>query len=176
MSFFKQFWKEFKEAASRIQQPSTGEPQWSLTPRAQAIFVLAQKQAVQLKHGYIGTEHLLLGLLELGQGAAFNVMTRSGLDPDKVRTETEKAMDRPGDSPFTPQPTPRLKRVFDLANEERKALNHRYLGTEHLLLGILKDGDGVAARVLRQLGLNLDEIRQEVLKELDPHFLPGEER
>jgi len=134
---------------------------------------LARKEADRLNHNFVGTEHLLLGLIALGQGVAVNVLRNMGLDLETVRAEVKKEVgigpDRkiPGNIPYTP----RVKKVLDFAKKEAKALSHTYVGTEHILLGLLREGDGVAARVLRNLGLDIEKTRQEILKELDPNFV-----
>ncbi|MBU4201133.1 MAG: ATP-dependent Clp protease ATP-binding subunit [Verrucomicrobia bacterium] len=148
------------------------------TPRAQQVIrVLAQKEAERFNHPYIGTEHLLLGLIALGEGVAVNVLERMEVDIDALRLEVEKAV---GQGPETKTAgalpmTPRAKKVLGLAASEAKALNHSYIGTEHILLGLLREEEGVAARVLKNLNVDLDRTRMEVLKELDPNFEPGEE-
>src|SRR5208282_5504642 len=146
------------------------------TPRAQQVLALARTEAERLNHNYVGTEHLLLGLIKLGQGVAVNVLLKMGLDLERVRTELEKHIgSRPetnmiGNIPYTP----RVKKVLALAGKEAKALNHSYVGTEHILLGLLREGDGVAARVLKTLEVDIERTRNEVLKELDPNFASGE--
>ncbi len=148
----------------------------NFTPRAQQVLALARKEADRFNHNYIGTEHLLLGLIKLGQGVAVNVLLKLGLDLETVRLEVEKQVGTGpdqkmiGNIPFTP----RVKKVLSLAAKEAKALNHTYVGTEHLLLGLLREGDGVAARVLKNLDVDIEQTRQEVLRELDPNFSPEE--
>jgi ATP-dependent Clp protease ATP-binding subunit ClpC len=146
------------------------------TPRAQQVFALARKEAERFNHNYVGTEHLLLGLIKLGQGVAVNVLQRMGLDLEKVRMEVEKVV---GSHPETNMIgtipyTPRVKKVLALAAKEAKALNHSYVGTEHILLGLLREGDGVAAQVLKSLEVDPARTRSEILKELDPNFTPPE--
>src|ERR1039457_4575636 len=148
----------------------------NFTPRAQQVLALARKEADRFNHNVIGTEHLLLGLIKLGQGVAVNVLQKMGLDLETVRMAVEKKTGTGpdqkviGNIPYTP----RVKKVLALAAKEAKALNHTYVGTEHILLGLLREGDGVAAQVLRKLDVDLEQTRQEVLKELDPNFT-GEE-
>ena len=143
----------------------------NFTPRAQQVLALARKEADRFNHNYVGTEHLLLGLIKLGQGVAVNVLLKMGLDLETVRMEVEKQVGAGpdqkmiGNIPYTP----RVKRVLSLAAEEAKALNHTYVGTEHVLLGLLREGDGVAARVLKNMNVNIDKTRQEILNELDPN-------
>jgi len=149
----------------------------NFTPRAQQVMQLARKEADRFNHNYVGTEHLLLGLIKLGQGVAVNVLQKMGLDLETVRQEVEKQVGSgpeakmSGNIPYTP----RVKKVFALAGKEAKALQHSYVGTEHILLGLLREGEGVAARVLKNLEVDLDRTRNEVLKELDPNFSPAEE-
>ena len=125
----------------------------------------------------MGTEHLLLGLINLGQGVAVNVLQKMGLDLDTVRQAVDeqvglgpevKAL---GNVPYTP----RVKKVLALAGKEAKSLNRSYVGTEHILLGLLREGEGVAARVLKSLDIDVDRCRNEILSELDPNFSSGEE-
>ena len=148
----------------------------NFTPRAQQVLALARKEADRFNHNYVGTEHLLLGLIKLGQGVAVNVLQKMGLDLETVRMEVEKQV---GSGPETKMVgnipyTPRVKKVLALAGKEAKALNHSYVGTEHILLGLLREGDGVAARVLKSLEVDIERTRNEILKELDPNFSPGE--
>ena len=146
----------------------------NFTPRAQQVLALARKEADRFNHSYVGTEHLLLGLIKLGQGVAVNVLERMGLELDTVRMEVEKEVGSgppqksAGNIPYTP----RVKKVLALANKEAKALNHSYVGTEHLLLGLLREGEGVAARVLRRLDVDIQRTRNEILAEIDPNFSP----
>src|SRR5580698_4862855 len=144
----------------------------NFTPRAQQVLALARKEADRFNHNYLGTEHLLLGLIKLGQGVAVNVLQGMGIDLETVRMEVEKQTGTGpdqkmiGNIPYTP----RVKKVLDLARRVAKNLNHTYIGTEHLLLGLLREGDGIAAQVLRALDVDIEEARQRVLKELDPNF------
>ncbi len=149
----------------------------NFTPRAQQVLALARKEADRFNHNFVGTEHLLLGLIKLGQGVAVNVLQKMGLDLETVRMEVEKQVGTGpdqkmiGNIPYTP----RVKKVLSLAAKEAKALNHTYVGTEHILLGLLREGDGVAARVLKNLDVDIEQTRQEILKELDPNFTAAEE-
>ena len=146
----------------------------NFTPRAQQVLALARKEADRFNHSYVGTEHLLLGLIKLGQGVAVNVLERMGLELEAVRMEVEKEVGSgppqkaAGNIPYTP----RVKKVLALANKEAKALNHSYVGTEHLLLGLLREGEGVAARVLKRLEVDIQRTRNEILAEIDPNFSP----
>jgi ATP-dependent Clp protease ATP-binding subunit ClpC len=135
------------------------------TDRARKVMGLANQEAQRLNHEYIGTEHILLGLVKEGSGVGANVLKNLDVDLRKVRLEVEKLV-KAGPEMVTmgklPQ-TPRAKKVIEYAIEEARSLNHNYVGTEHLLLGLLREQDGVAAQVLRNLGLKLDEVREEVL-------------
>ncbi len=135
------------------------------TDRARKVMGLARQEAQRFNHQYIGTEHILLGLIQEGSGVAANVLRNLDVDPDKIRQEVEKIVqDGPtmatlGQLPFTP----RAKKVLELASEEATNLRHNYIGTEHLLLGLIRENEGVAAQVLMNLGLKLEEVREEVL-------------
>ena len=148
----------------------------NFTPRSKQVLILAQQESVRYNHGYVGTEHLLLGLLKLGQGVAVSVLKSMGLNLETLRLEIEKitgssgATQVQGDIPYTPQ----LKKVLALAAKESKTMNYNYIGTEHLLLGLLTEGESVAAKVLRNLNVNIDVVRKEVLLALDPNFLPSD--
>jgi len=150
----------------------------NFTPRAQQVLALARKEADRFNHNFVGTEHLLLGLIKLGQGVAVNVLQKMNLDLETVRMQVEKEVGTGpdqkmiGNIPYTP----RVKKVLALAQKEAKALNHTYVGTEHILLGLLREGDGVAARVLKNLDVDIEQTRQEILKELDPNFTAQEEQ
>src|SRR5262245_16400721 len=150
----------------------------NFTPRAQQVLALARKEADRFNHNFVGTEHLLLGLIKLGQGVAVNVLQKMGLDLETVRMEVEKQVGTGpdqkmiGNIPYTP----RVKKVLALASKEAKNLSHTYVGTEHILLGLLREGDGVAARVLKNLDVDIEQTRQEILKELDPNVASQEEQ
>ncbi len=135
------------------------------TDRARKVMALANQEAQRFNHEYIGTEHILLGLVKEGSGVGANVLKNMDVDLRKVRLEVEKLV-KAGPEMVTmgklPQ-TPRAKKVIEYAIEEARSLNHNYVGTEHLLLGLLREHDGVAAQVLRNLGLKLEEVREEVL-------------
>ena len=148
------------------------EPMNNFTPRAQQVLALARKEADRFHHNYVGTEHLLLGLINLGQGVAVNVLQKMGLDLQTVRAAVEKQVGTgPESKPSGNIPyTPRVKKVLALAGKEAKALNHSYVGTEHILLGLLREGEGVAARVLKSLEVDIERCRNEILAELDPNF------
>ncbi len=135
------------------------------TERARKVILLAKEEAKRFNHDYIGTEHLLLGLVKEGEGVAAAVLNSLGLDSESIRVEVEKLV-QPGpdkvlqtDIPFTP----RAKKVIELAMDEARNLGHNYIGTEHLLLGLIREGDGVASQVLINLGLDLKIVRDEVM-------------
>ncbi len=149
----------------------------NFTPRAQRVIQLARKEADNFNHPYVGTEHLLLGLIALGEGVAVAVLEKMGVSLESVRFEVEKAVGHGpetktvGNLPFTP----RSKKVLQLAVSEAQALHHTYVGTEHILLGLLREGEGVASRVLLNINVDLESVRREVMKELDPNFELDEE-
>jgi ATP-dependent Clp protease ATP-binding subunit ClpC len=149
----------------------------NFTPRAQQVLQLARKEADRFNHGYVGTEHILLGLIALGHGVAVNALQSLGIDLASVRMEVEKAVGTGpetktiGNIPFTP----RAKKVLALSASEARGLGHSYVGTEHVLLGLLREGEGIAARVLENLGVDLDETRYEIMKTLDPDYDPSAE-
>ena len=146
------------------------------TDRARKVMQLANQEAQRFNHEYIGTEHILLGLVKEGSGVAANVLKNLDVDLRKIRLEVEKLV-QSGPEMVTmgklPQ-TPRAKKVIEYSMEEARNLNHNYVGTEHILLGLLREQEGVAAQVLMNLGLKLEEVREEVLNLLG-HGLEGEE-
>ncbi|MEM7517822.1 MAG: Clp protease N-terminal domain-containing protein, partial [Planctomycetota bacterium] len=135
------------------------------TDRAKKVMNLARQEAQRFHHEYLGTEHILLGLVQEGSGVAANVLKNMGIDLDKIRTEVEKIVKTGpnvvtmGQLPFTP----RAKKVLELSMEEASNLGHNYIGTEHLLLGLIKENEGIAAQVLMNLGVKLEDVREEVL-------------
>ncbi|HEU4598191.1 MAG TPA: ATP-dependent Clp protease ATP-binding subunit [Solirubrobacterales bacterium] len=135
------------------------------TDRARKVLTLAQDEAQRFNHNYIGTEHLLLGLVREGEGVAARVLENMNVELAKVRTAVEFIIGR-GDRPVVGEVglTPRAKRVIELAIDEARRLGHNYIGTEHLLLGLVREGEGIAAGVLESLGVNLEKVRQQVLQ------------
>ncbi|MBX6350454.1 MAG: ATP-dependent Clp protease ATP-binding subunit [Clostridia bacterium] len=134
--------------------------------RAQRVIILAQEEARRLNYNYVGTEHLLLGLIREGSGIAARALQNLGIDLDQVRAEVEKVIGR-GNQPVTGEIgyTPRAKKVvMELAIEEARQLGHNYVGTEHILLGLIREGEGVAARVLENMGADLERVQREVIK------------
>ena len=145
------------------------------TDRARKVMQLANQEAQRFNHEYIGTEHLLLGLIKEGSGVAANVLKNLDVDLRKIRLEVEKLVQSGPDMVTMgklPQ-TPRAKKVIEYSMEEARNLNHNYVGTEHILLGLLREQEGVAAQVLMNLGLKLEEVREEVLNLLG-HSMEGE--
>ena len=142
--------------------------------RARRVVVLAQEEARRLKHNYIGTEHILLGLIREGEGVAAEALKSLRISLDPVRQQVEEIIGRgqetlQGHIPFTP----RAKKVLELSLRESLQLGHNYIGTEHILLGLIREGDGVAAQVLVRLGADLNRVRQQIIQMLNKH--PAEE-
>jgi ATP-dependent Clp protease ATP-binding subunit ClpC len=141
------------------------------TDRARRVVVQAQEEARTLNHDYIGTEHILLGLVHEGQGVAAKALESLGIGLEAVRQRVEDVVPpgqvevRSGHIPFTP----RAKRVLELSLGEAKQLGHRYIGTEHILLGLIREGDGAGAQVLAALGADLDRVRERVVRLLDEY-------
>ncbi|WP_176718877.1 ATP-dependent Clp protease ATP-binding subunit [Caloranaerobacter ferrireducens] len=140
------------------------------TERAQKVILFAQEEAKQLKHNYVGTEHLLLGLIKEGEGIAARVLTNLGVDLDKVRQKIINLIGYGNEEGELLGFTPRTKRVFELSLMEAKSLGHNYIGTEHILLGLIKEGEGVAATILKEVGIDLSKAREEILSMLDNSF------
>lgn len=147
----------------------------NLTPRAQQALALAKKEAERLESGYVGTEHILLGILRLNQGLAVNVLKKIVSDVSIIFEEIEKHA--AGNAKKLPSIiySPRANKVLVLAGREAKALGHTYIGTEHLLLGLIKEKDGMAATILHKLNVDLNIVRQEIVNELNPSVLPFDE-
>jgi len=144
------------------------------TDRAQKVIVLAQEEARRLGHNVVDTEHILLGLIAEGEGVGAKALTALGVSLDKVRQEIENVIGR-GESAFQGAIgfTPRTKRVFELAIDEARQLGHTYIGTEHILLGLIREGEGVAAQILRNLDIDLESMRKQVIELLGGHVHPG---
>ncbi|MFN2748201.1 MULTISPECIES: ATP-dependent protease ATP-binding subunit ClpC [Bacillus] len=134
------------------------------TERAQKVLALAQEEALRLGHNNIGTEHILLGLVREGEGIAAKALQALGLSPDKIQKEVESLIGRGQEMSQSIHYTPRAKKVTELAMDEARKLGHSYVGTEHILLGLIREGEGVAARVLNNLGVSLNKARQQVLQ------------
>src|ERR1700747_95975 len=145
------------------------------TDRARKVMQLANQEAQRFNHEYIGTEHILLGLIKEGSGVAANVLKNLEVDLRKIRLEVEKLVQSGPDMVTMgklPQ-TPRAKKVIEYSMEEARNLNHNYVGTEHILLGLLREQEGVAAQVLMNLGLKLEDVREEVLNLLGHNMDSG---
>ncbi|MCX6348816.1 MAG: hypothetical protein NTV79_04855, partial [Candidatus Aureabacteria bacterium] len=142
------------------------------TPRARQVIILARKEADRFNHDYIGTEHLLLGLVRLGQGVAVDVLREMGVDFEALRLEVERAVGTGPETKIVGEVplTPKARRAIELAVQEAKKLQHSYIGTEHILLGLLQEGEGVAAQVLKNLGAGLEETRGRVLEKLTMEY------
>jgi len=135
------------------------------TDRARRVVVLAQEEARLLNHSYIGTEHILLGLIHEGEGIAAKALESLGISLEAVRNQVEEIIGQGGSSPSGHIPfTPRAKKVLELSLREALQLGHNYIGTEHILLGLIREGEGVAAQVLVKLGADLSRVRQQVLQ------------
>jgi Clp amino terminal domain, pathogenicity island component/UvrB/uvrC motif len=140
------------------------------TDRARRVVVLAQEEARMLRHTYVGTEHILLGLIREGEGVAARTLESLGISLEAVRRQLEEIIgpgqgQGQGPIPFTP----RAKKVLELSLREAQQLGHSYIGTEHILLGLIREGEGVAAQVLINLGADLDRVRQQVIQLLRGH-------
>ncbi len=135
------------------------------TDRARRVVVLAQEEARMLNHNYIGTEHLLLGLIHEGEGVAARALEAMGISLEVVRQQVEEIIGQGQEAPSGHIPfTPRAKKVLELSLREANQLGHEYIGTEHILLGLVREGDGVAAQVLVKLGADLNRVRQQVIE------------
>ena len=135
------------------------------TDRARRVVVLAQEEARMLNHNYIGTEHILLGLIHEGEGVAAKALESLGISLDAVRQRVEEIIGEGQQAPSGHIPfTPRVKKVLELSRREASQLGHNYIGTEHILLGLIREGDGVAAQVLVHLGADLNRVRQQVIQ------------
>jgi ATP-dependent Clp protease ATP-binding subunit ClpC len=140
------------------------------TDRARRVVVLAQEEARMLNHNYIGTEHLLLGLIHEGQGVAATALESLGVSLEAVRAQVEEIIGQGQEAPSGHIPfTPRAKKVLELSLRESRQLGHDYIGTEHILLGLLREGEGVASQVLVRLGADLNRVRQQVIELLHGH-------
>lgn len=158
-------------------QPENFDAMKNFTPRAKHVLVLAQKEAERFNHDYVGSEHLLLGLIVLGEGVAVSVLKSMGLNLDQLRLEVEKLCGVGGPTkqaglvPFTQ----RLKRVLVLAAKEAKDMNYNFIGTEHLLLALMREGESAAAKILANMQIDINEVRRQVILALDSDYLPEAE-
>src|SRR5690606_30065097 len=143
------------------------------TDRARRVVVLAQEEARLLNHSYIGTEHILLGLIHEGEGVAAKALESLSISLEAVRNQVEEIIGQGGSSPSGHIPfTPRAKKVLELSLREALQLGHNYIGTEHILLGLIREGEGVAAQVLVKLGADLSRVRQQVIQLLSGYQGP----
>src|SRR5690242_13245092 len=139
------------------------------TDRARRVVVLAQEEARMFNHNYIGTEHILLGLIHEGDGVAAKALKSLGISLESVRQHVEEVIGQGQQAPAGHIPfTPRAKKVLELASREAQQFGHNYVGTEHILLGLIREGEGVAAQVLVQLGADLNRVRDQVVELLQP--------
>jgi ATP-dependent Clp protease ATP-binding subunit ClpC len=147
-----------------MEEPMEG---FNLTERVRKVLATAHEEAARLRHEYVGTEHILLGLARDDKGVAVTVLRALGAEPEALIRRVEKAV-QPGTVPVTPRPefpyTSRTKKVFEHATAEARQLNHAYIGTEHLLLGLLREEKGIGAQILADAGVSLDAARSEVLR------------
>ena len=142
------------------------------TDRARRVVVLAQEEARMLNHNYIGTEHILLGLIHEGEGVAAKALESLGISLDAVREQVQEIIGQGQQAPSGHIPfTPRAKKVLELSLREALQLGHNYIGTEHILLGLIREGEGVAAQVMQKLGADLDRVRQTVIQQLSGYGL-----
>ena len=138
------------------------------TDRARRVVVLAQEEARLLNHNYIGTEHILLGLIHEGEGVAAKALESLGISLEAVRAQVEEIIGQGQTAPTGHIPfTPRAKKVLELSLREALQLGHNYIGTEHILLGLIREGEGVAAQVLVKLGADLPRVREQVLERVE---------
>jgi ATP-dependent Clp protease ATP-binding subunit ClpC len=142
------------------------------TDRARRVVVLAQEEARMLNHNYIGTEHILLGLIHEGEGVAAKALESLGISLEAVRSQVEEIIGQGQAAPTGHIPfTPRAKKVLELSLREALQLGHNYIGTEHILLGLIREGEGVAAQVLQKLGADLNRVRQQVIQLMSGHMV-----
>jgi ATP-dependent Clp protease ATP-binding subunit ClpC len=135
------------------------------TDRGRLVVILAQKEARMLNHNYMGTEHILLGLLHEGEGVAAKSLESLGISLEGVRSQVEEIAGQGQEAPSGHIPfTPRTKKMLELSLREAAQLGHDYIGTEHILLGLIREGEGIAAQVLVELGAELTRVRQEVIQ------------
>jgi ATP-dependent Clp protease ATP-binding subunit ClpA len=155
----------------RVSRIGTETPVFErFTDRARSVVVLAQEEARMFKHNYIGTEHILLGLAHEGEGVAAKALEAMGVSLAAVRSQVEAIIGRGQAEPTGHIPfTPRAKKVLELSLRESLQLGHNYIGTEHILLGLIREGEGVAAQVLQKLGADHDRVRQQVIHLLQGH-------
>ncbi len=174
---FEQFMNWLRQKSSTISPASVRDRFDRFTAPARHALSLAQEEARQFQHNYVGTEHLLLGLIREGDGIAALVLTNLGVELDKVRAAVEHIIGK-GDHPVMGEVglTPRAKKVIELAVDEARRMQHHYLGTEHLLLGLIREGDGIAAGILTSMGLKLGQVREETVAILQTRLQKAAEK
>ena len=149
---------------------------YNFTDRVRKVLAMAREEAIRLQHDYVGTEHILLGLIREGEGVAAAVLTNLNVDLDQIHEQVKESVKKGkatialGELPYTS----RAKKVLEFAMAEARELSHSYVGTEHLLLGLLREEKGIAAQVLNSLGIGMEEARSETLKVLGSDVGPGE--
>jgi ATP-dependent Clp protease ATP-binding subunit ClpC len=166
MNWLRRLWRRLNEPA--VEQAAIG----NFTPRAQQVLALARREADRLHHGVVDAEHLLLALAGFGKGVAAEVLRHRVVNLESLRTEIEcqcAAVPAAASSGLVSF-SDRVKRVLALSQKEARALGHTYVGTEHILLGLLHEGKGDAVHALKRFGLVLDQTRKDILRELDPNF------
>jgi len=174
---FEQFMSWLRQKSSTISPASVRDRFDRFTAPARHVLSLAQEEARQFQHNYVGTEHLLLGLIREGDDTAAHVLTNLGVELEKVRAAVEHIIGT-GDHPVTGEVglTPRAKKVIELAVDEARRMQHHYLGTEHLLLGLIREGDGIAAGILTNMGLKLGQVREETVAILQTRLQKAAEK
>src|SRR5690606_31743375 len=166
----RQRWADTSECSDRVERKSPAREEHEgmferFTDRARRVVVLAQEEARMLNHNYIGTEHILLGLIHEGEGVAAKALQSLGISLEGVRQQVEQIIGQGQQAPSGHIPfTPRAKKVLELSLREALQLGHNYIGTEHILLGLIREGEGVAAQVLVKLGADLNRVRQQVIQ------------
>lgn len=142
----------------------------NLTPRAQQALLLARQEAIRLRQNFVESEHVLLGLIKLGQGVAVKVIGNLGLKLEIVRADVEKVARGKADEKRTSNPpcAPGTRRIFEMAKDEARALHHAYIGTEHILLALLREKEGMAADIFKKFQLDVEQTHREILQELTP--------
>ncbi len=167
-------WAEKHLAKWKVPEAGQAENAGNFTPRAVQVLSLARKEADQLNHNFLGTEHILLGIIKLNQGVSVIVLRKMGVNLEELRLEVKKRAygASPIHVPYAIPYTPRTKKVIAQAQKQARSLCHYYVGTEHLLLGLLAEGEGFAAQALKHFNLDLERMRKEILIEPDPNFSP----
>lgn len=172
VSWFNSFWKGFTTPMSREGANSVEGSDNYFTQHATQVLATARLEAARMNHRFVGTEHLLLGLVRMGKGTAVAVLAKIGVDLEALKHELERQVGvAPGEKVTGDiSITPRVKKVLALAAKEARDMNHSSIGSEHILLGLMREGDGVAASVLKNFDLEIEVVRECILKELDPNY------